>query len=568
MQSRRQLIQPGLAVPAQLETQPATHASIADRVAESAWDDEATIAVFSTVAALVITLIGIVCRWGIGAVAQQKLHVFIGAFGLGTLLFTARPAFSALRALRDGSMPRQLSLLHPVFGLHLPLALVALFAAFGGIAHRYAWTSHGEAAAALLLAAGLTSSSFVLRVWRHGRVTMIVGGAALLGVWLSAVVWGSGFLTPIYELKLMMGQTHVDTLFHVSIGRMMDTYGVVSTGLDGPQPIPYHFLSHWLLARLSALLECDVMTVYNLAYPIAFVPLMVWSLLSFACAASTMIHALPGNVARPLRASPLFWMVVLVGFIGVIPTEVAMQMGIWNNALRSESFLLALTTMFVALGIVASTNVRRLSGAMSKPRLTIGTMAVLLVLFGAIGLLKISVLFVLLAALGYAVVRTGNPRDVRLLAFVTASMFVLFLVHGVTRGAGGDELTIFPLHFFRNYVHPMLWPFAPFFYFFWLFAYVLLRVYLSGVRTVVSAEKHIRRRSWIDVEFAIVICVASALPGAVFYLASGNANYFSEVQRWVLFAMTVAAVLSVKRFTMNAGVKRTRDEPTPQAEAV
>jgi hypothetical protein len=361
---------------------------------------------------------------------------------------------------------------------------------------------------------------------------------------MASVTWGSKILSPLFDVRLYLGQAHVDTLFHASIANMLLTYGMPSTGLDGPQPIPYHFLSHWIFGSLSKLLGCSTLAVYNLAYPIVFLPLLVLAILHFACAVNRNWDAIFARASArvPLSRSGLCWAMLLIGFLGVLPSTTALGMGIWDNVLRGESFTLAMTAALL-LGAAlldefrAATTIRDARAARGG-----AFMLAAAGMLGAIGLLKISVLLVIVPAFGYVFLRAKGYRYPWAWAAMALLGAVVALVYGTTRGSGGEAISIAPFHFFRVYVNQDLRPFSPIVFFWWVLLYVGLRLAEERLRTVTDLVDAMRARSLVDVELVLLVALVGALPGTLLSLPSGAANYFSEVHRWLTFALVLAAV--------------------------
>jgi hypothetical protein len=109
-------------------------------------------------------------------------------------------------------------------------------------------------------------------------VAVIMGG--FFGFILGFFIWGIDFISPIFlEKVLCLGKVSTDSLMHISLANIFNTYNVPSTGLDGIPFVNYHWGSHVISASLSDLINIDVFTFYNLAFPIIFIPLYFKSLI-------------------------------------------------------------------------------------------------------------------------------------------------------------------------------------------------------------------------------------------------------------------------------------------------
>jgi hypothetical protein len=511
---------------------------------EQGTEDTTTIAHCCALTVLIMGGIAFVLRLGTSAAPLLDSgadRAVMGGVGLGLLACTA-PAL--LARARGNMLVGRLAI-----SAALPVIIVAAAAILGQASNQMAPT-FGLFAPVGILALGLCSFILLLLVGGPAGAprAVVIGASLLLALWLASASWGGTFHSALFEVQLALGRTHVDTLFHASLGNMLLTYGVPSTGLDGPEPIPYHFMSHWLFGSLSLLFGCSVLAVYNLVYPIVFLPLFAYAALQFAAALgrSGLVSKAPPAADVRLRYASFFWALTLIGFVGVLPTNTSLQMGIWDNVLRGESFTLAVTVMFMCGSLVVYGAAQVLSDASDARASRIVLSIAAVVMLAVAGFLKVSVLFVLAPPVAYAFVRWQGYR--RLDTWVTAIALALVLVaiHAVTRGAGGDALRLDPLHFLTTYVPATLRPFSAVFYFWWLLLYCVMRLVEERCRTVEDVLVAVRSRRAVDVELALILALASVLPGVLFALPSGAANYFSEVHRWVAFALVLGAVLRMR----------------------
>lgn len=523
----------------------AEHPHAAPAVAEpNSAEDRVVIGQFCALMVLVMGAIAFGLRLGTSSAAVMEAgaeRAVLGGIGLGLLACTA-PVLLAEAARRH-------SVMRLIVGATAPVMILAAASAIGWFADEL---PNGSVHVASLAAVAL-GTACVLLVLMRGRGFRQVSAATAatavtLSIWLASVSWGGDLHGALFEVRLALGTAHVDTLFHASIANMLLTYGQPSTGLDGPQAIPYHFLSHLLFGSLSRLFGCSVLAVYNLTYPIAFLPLFVYTLLDFAVALgrSPFVGDLRANARLALAQCGFFWAFALVGFVGILPMATALHLGVWDNVFRGESFTLSMACMFMTGSLLVRAlrkrEIRPGRGDIYWPYLYVVGAAMLAIT----GLLKISVLFVVAAAIGYAFVRFRGYRQLGPWIALVGFGVILAVVHGVTRGADGDQLTLYPFHFLRTHVPEMLRPFSALFFFWWVLLYLALRIVEERCSTVEEALAALGSRRLVDVEVAFAVAVASTLPGALFALPSGAANYFSEVHRWLTFALVLSAVLRIR----------------------
>lgn len=397
-----------------------------DRTEESSLEATyAQTAFFASLMAPVIAAIGFLGRLGF---PDNSLLQWAGFVGLSWFLIHFSYAVRKLSRTPNG-------LATPVWWLgHAPLTLVGLALVVGCGVERSGVTYVFTRAFAILGAAAL-----VLRLVQHARSLFALRAlwlglfALLLGLYAAGSIWGGGFENPLFVENLCNGYAHIDTLYLATLANMLRTYGVSSTGLDGLPFVPYHFGSPWIFARVSNLLDLPVIDVYNLAYPVIFAPFVTFSLLTFAVSAAEIWRGsshIPEpssrEAARPPRMGKrvvsdlptaplnggfrrpglLFWFLVAAGVIGVLPRGVAVE-PLTRAALvfASESYGLAIAVAL--LGIAAVSALARditTSPQMGRVDVLLG-FVFLCALPSVVGLLKISVIMLLVAAAVWFFVR-------------------------------------------------------------------------------------------------------------------------------------------------------------------
>lgn len=155
---------------------------------------------------------------------------------------------------------------------------------------------------------------------------------------LFVAIFGSHIISDFqYHNSLTMGTIYIDTLFHAAIAAMYSHYGVASVGLDGLVPIPYHILSHKIMAGVATLSGFETLAVYSYLYFAMGPLLLAFALAGFACQLNSKLkfnQALLGIALMMLAivSVPVFKWVVL-----------------WDVYFESESYLIALVIFTVSL---------------------------------------------------------------------------------------------------------------------------------------------------------------------------------------------------------------------------
>jgi hypothetical protein len=370
---------------------------------------------------------------------------------------------------------------------------------------------------------------------------------SLLGVCLACWIWGDGYHDPLFRWK-MFGQDDralpADPLIHACWSNMIRTYGVPSSGLDGVPYYPYHFGSHFLFAQLGQLLDLPGIDVYQLTYPVVFLPLLAHSVLLAGLAFAQPMH---GAV---FPSQSLIWLTLLVGFTGVLPFSSIIPAGtLTTSDLTSESMCTALIVML--LGLAAGAPLFRKREA--QARITISTILASLsfpTFVAVLGFLKFSVMAVVLGASMLVFVTMARFRRSWLAGFSLAVACGAFLgvCHFVLEPLRQKEASaLFPFAYLRVWVDPT-WRA----YYFPLELLIVLGAITLRLWQEDCVDVEGLIRAWhggelADVGFVAFAAILSFGPGLVLDAQGAAAVYFTHIQRWIALPILLGVLLSPSR---------------------
>jgi hypothetical protein len=454
---------------------------------------------------------------------------------------------------------------------HAPLTLAGLALVVGcGVEHS------GVAWVLAKTFAIIGAAALVLRLVRHLqslvslRFVSLGLFALLVGLYSAGSIWGAGFENPLFIENLCNGYAHIDTLYLATLGSMLRTYGVCSTGLDGLPFVPYHFGSPWIFARISNLLDLPVIDFYNLAHPVIFAPFIAFSLCTFAvsvgelwCGSIRVPEPSSREAARSSRmgksSAPLlptapfnaafrmpgflFWFLVAAGVIGVLPHEVPVEPLTHSAIFGSESYGLA--TAVALLGIAAvSALLRDITTAPQARRIDVLLGFVFIcALPSVIGLLKISVMMLLVAAAVWFFVRLRLYRyKIMAAAFLYALIFLYWDWLFVYTSEYGRRSAISPFSLLKALVGFTWWSYYWLFCYAWTLLFVALRLREEGARTLGEVWAAFRERRLLDVEFVLIIAAVGSVPEILLGDYS-SLHFFTDDQHWVALGLTLAFLL-------------------------
>lgn len=370
----------------------------------------------------------------------------------------------------------------------------------------------------------------------------------LFSVWIASTVWASLWHDPLIEEWLITGTMPQDLIaglqdqtFYFSITNMIKTYGIPSTGLDGIPYIPYHFGSNWIFAQLSQLLNISPMKFYQIGFPIIFIPFMLKSILFFSLEIRQFINS--NLTQHKIREDFMYWLIFTIAYIGVIPYSLSQEMIPWWHKLpmsiNSESYTLAIALSFIFFSLIL---VIFKDFELNKRERRINTILVILVfplLTSLIGLIKISVSFLIIPTLIYFFIRLKLYKH-KSFNWGLCITILLFLIV--------DKFAVYPAHTsfkFLGYVHQYVgnpWqPFFLLFHFFWSWLFIILKLYEKKIKTLGEFRIAYMNNSIIDIEIIFFLCLLGAAPGTFFDIFDGNAFYFSNFQALVALSFVLAS---------------------------
>jgi len=486
---------------------------------EGAWYKTfaSSVAIFTSLMALVLSLVYCGARVGFATNYSGVLRVT----GLTLLILNVAPLggkrwFTHATAL----------ILYTLFGVATASWLLARFAMVGWL-----WAGGGY----LLFAWNLINwvSSFKRKRW---AMLVLFVPALVAGLYASGKTWGLGYNNPLAEERLLVNQGHVDALFHSSISNMMRTYGRPSTGLDGIPYIAYHYGSHWIVAALAPVCGQGTFEFYNCGTGILFIPLMYAGLLLLAGVIRDIVR--DSNIAdHGLPAGFLFWVVVVAGLLGPFPKKGDMMRVSLQEIYDSDSYALGLAISFLVVALVVLFfREWRSKGQRRDLPSDIGLLVVFPALYGLCAVLKVSNAYLIFGMVIYACWRLGlwRQRLIQLHLLISSALLVGLSRFIVSRG---DARLAF---FTFDRIHPEWIPYFLIFYFFWVWAFLLLRTYQLRLHTLRDVREAFQRGDTFPAEALLFCTFIGLLPYLTLRFQTGSWNYFTQYQTFLGLALTAA----------------------------
>jgi hypothetical protein len=381
------------------------------------------------------------------------------------------------------------------------------------------------------------------------RTTSLLLLGLALGVYAESMYWRSGGEHLIvYPEAMLGGQVHADVLMEADMVNMMGTYGLPSTGLDGPVPMKYHTGSLWVALALQRLCGFGALDFMAFGYGLLLVPLYVAGVFGCAATLRAVIQGAKEN-SPPLS----FWIACAVATVGLFPFMT--DPNHWNfneTILNSDSFLFALG---LSLWLIAIAGAFYLSFRSGTQTFTLAQklsfILALPVALALIGFVKISQIYLLLTLMLYLCWRVQWLRAWPVLLGVVLSALVAVVQLRAETGAGAASFA--PLNFDR--IHPEWVPYFFIVYFIWAWLFLFLWARVQHVRNLADMFRAIRSGESIPVELVFVAAIAGLVPYLLIDFNSPAWKFFTEFHA-VLAAVFVAAfVPKIELSSLVAGMR-------------
>ena len=489
---------------------------------------------FSSVICIIMSLIFFVLRFGFGDNIYESFKIL----GLGLFLLN----FGEVVKFNFNIKDKNLFISNQAFTIYSLMLIIIL-----GVINIF-----NNIFIILISILGIISFIYILIFYFRIHILekiVIILTSIFFSLWIAGIIWGAKHLNILFLEKILLGDFHIDQLFHCSISNMIKTYNISSTGLDGLPYLGYHIGSHWAFANISNLLNINVLTFYNKAYPIIMIPLFFKSFLNFSIILKEIIAP-----KRKIKFNFLFWLILYIGFVFFLPRDFLLKRNIavrWDAIFRSESYLvsLILTFLFFSLIIYFWKDFK-----LNKNKLKSNNIIFLLIVspisIAVIGICKISLMFLILAVALYLFFRLKLYRYIYFIISIILTFSISFFIYKNFSPQLDAGKSFFLFYFFKKFIkYPILYII---FHYFTSWFYIATKFYLK-IRNdnikVISKDfikrlfKYFKNKEFIDIEVIMVLVIIGSLPN-LFLLSPGGATfYFSEFQFWFSLSLILSYIL-------------------------
>ena len=348
-------------------------------------------------------------------------------------------------------------------------------------------------------------------------------------------------IEPLFFEDLFSGAFHwnVDTLYHVANAQIYNTYGILSTGLDGVNYIPYHYGSHVLYAELSNFLKIKILDSY-IILPFAITwPVFTHTFLS-------LVYQIRKHNGLPEKVGYTFVIVLLTAFIGFMRNsnygfykEAADYVGMLLGSpilFLSDSYTVSLVFLNIIFILILNFCSNYKQGSQNKLNVIAFLWIVLPIIFVFAGFSKISTLYMAFLVFSFLFVRLGLYSNklftISYLLIVIVSIVVFYLIRDEKYGDGG--LSLF-YHFNQTASNLYLFLLLGFI---WTWALLLLLIYFKIIKSI----REIGERKFILLEIPFVMLISSLVPAFLLEVRGGQLYYFTEIAAWYSAALILSYI--------------------------
>jgi hypothetical protein len=403
--------------------------------------------------------------------------------------------------------------------------------------------------------AGVAAFAFILLKWitEQGALRSIayLASGVAFGCWTAGVVWGRIYKNPLFVESLIVdGNVHHDTLYLASLGNMLRTYGVASTGIDGLPYVPYHWGSAWLFAQWANLVGVDPLQFYQLTFPVTIIPFFFGGVVALAIFLRDRRSPATGDRAR--RLGGWFWTIFIAIAVGIAPLAGMEAMGVWtSNILISESYTIALPAALLVVVITISwaDGVSADPASLWSSPLRKTDLLFLFLIFPAalvlLGYLKISLMALMFAATVFLFLRLRLYRRLPHVAAMAISAVAFYVTYKRVSLPAHREGYV-ALDYVRSFVPPPWWPFFLLIHLLWTWVYAVYRCRQENVHNLADLWTALSEGRLLDVELIVGIALVGVVPGMIIHIDGGSAFYFSDVQRWLAAAFLLSWIAGAR----------------------
>ena len=315
--------------------------------------------------------------------------------------------------------------------------------------------------------------------------------------------------------EALLGLVVHDVSFHTALSGMINNFGVASLGIDGLEPIKYHFGSHLWLAAFSAITNVSTLYSYTVFISIFLAPALITALMISGFAFSKA----PGS----------FLTHVIVSFLLVMVCD---ALG-YNSYFISESYGMGIVALLLSLplvkGLMPST-----SDSSFALCLVFGLACISIAIMMS---LKVSVGLLWFGFFGWCALRiVGLKLTFITFAFVASVVLILMSTLFLPSTGSFKDGAFDIFYALKNFPVPAL-------------ACLVIPLMFIGFdfnHRGVAFREYISSKIGVPVEGLVLVCIVGFLPGLLGIPKDSAVWYFMNVAQWIALPMMIGVITEVR----------------------
>ncbi len=367
----------------------------------------------------------------------------------------------------------------------------------------------------------------------YGFIFSIV--IVLISARFIGIVWGSKYLSPVFEAQYISGHAHIDTLFHSAITNMLIFFGCPSIGVEGVVPFQYHYGSHIIIAAVSWLLHLSPLQTYHLVYPTLILPLWVGTFL-------VLTEVIRWRWFRTTEKMWLYCVALIVFFLsisGIMPEAFRDSLGVWNNIIISESYAVSIMGLYIFATVI----IKYYPESYNITKLRQYIVVLSIALLGGVVLTTLKISVGTLWCVGITFFWISDFKNVLKFLLVILSGIGWICILPFIQSSAGMSSHWFIGHFILTHVDIENISYYVIVNYGWTLL-SLLFVQILIVKNIILQSTGRTMQIILG-----AVAVFGALPGLLIPIGAGSASYFNNVNVWVsipLLAVLLTSFLSGK----------------------
>jgi len=377
--------------------------------------------------------------------------------------------------------------------------------------------------------------------WKNSVALLLL--SAVLGTYLLAYFYSKNAHNALYEESIAFFfspyEVLVDSIYHSAVAKMIQTYQVLTTGVEGLVSMNYNVVSHWLFAQLALLLGVDMPSFYHLGNPIIVFPLFMYAFFSLLIQVYAYLSEEVFKQSAPKLFSVAFWIIFFCLFLP-IPDSIYARGLLGYHFVQSLTYPLALTFLWCFAGLC-------LSYAQKPHKKTLFLWVVFPVALFLLAYTHVAVGVAILSATGYLFLRFRLFRLPSYWLWVLVQAVILLLTYWLTAetnfaGKARSYEGSFEWFFFFKQEGFVWWDFLLGLY---LPLFIISVLYWWKFRWAGLVNNKM-----ILLELIWAIALGGITPNIVLALYGSTGMYFMSIQRLLAGMLLMASLPFFKEFSL------------------